>query len=1139
MIETFKDYLTPKRFGIVAYVCVITHFLCGLVFTAVTGALRASETEKFSCIVDANRPATYKTQVDKACFSRYKQVYNTPLPLYGFVLLSIGSTTIVSVIYSLAVSKRVDEIEARNERGSNADAVNRRQHDENRRTVYVLYLYFIHLAIRLACGFIFILLQYTFFYPNGFDLKFSCVLPTKEVTPDMNSQKNASRLNSTTVECENPTSSEKTLFGAIVFVINIIFTVVILGEVIFLSRRLPVLNFCSEFTWSCDTEFVNCYFLRQQYRNGPPLLPNELQPTNIGSTFEESVDSYKLHVLNLDRSPDINYIPKTTLEKLHVDVVIHTGRAQHMFSKDMQRHEIYDVYLNIPSSSFRLEKYVDLFNPNEEHDIVPRKILMIGRPGIGKTVLTEKIFRDWANGTDEYYSDKIAFIFKFRWFNRHELTNLSLKSFLQIGSASVSTETFDGIYELVTKKPQNVILIFDGLDEFNGNLADFLDQSRLLTNDLSTCMHGMNLFLKILMGLFLEGATVLVTSRPTTDDFCSKFSFRNVEIIGFTPEKVEEYVSRFCNNNDRSDLIPKIWGHINSSSELLNLCYIPENSFIVCVALSGCLSDKENVTSVLPTTLTELYQTAIDHFEKHHGRKVSSGKMLGKLQQISFCGMLEGQLIFDDDEFFDEETKMSGLLNHLSKPRPFPIHTQFCFIHLTIQEFLAAKYVIETFSPDEIKTFISEHVTQSKWHLVLQFLAGLLGKKMKKSDRKEYKDCILAFCEVFKHDQYEIYLTYNNVCAMKCLKETDDEDNVKLVCETTAIKDAVRLRTGSEYRVVFPNDLAAVSYFCKHLKHLTCFELRGLNTNSQCLREISGLLTRRCISELTLIGSPFGKMDVEVDRLFMALMNSECSMNHEHVKLTRLALMGFLMSERVLSQLFLFFDCGYARELVNLGYANVYIPSRRISKFLARRFSWSFAFSIKNHCKLTELHLNRCSVTFQDISILCESLLEEEDSKLNILDVGGNPFIGDEGGCMLFDAIMKEHCKLTSLIITGCSLTHRCIPKLCRALRDKHCKLTELYLSGNNLGDKSACQIFEDVLAKEHCKLTKLCLDNCNLTDQCIPRICKILKNGRCGLKELSLYWNDFTSDEGVLILLDARKHGACNTIEFQIGNLL
>ncbi len=279
-------------------------------------------------------------------------------------------------------------------------------------------------------------------------------------------------------------------------------------------------------------------------------------------------------------------------DDLHVDVIIHTGRARYKFSKfpeKMKKHEIYDVFNEVPPTSLRLEKIRDLFRANKDtKGIIPSRILVIGRPGIGKTVLTEKIIRDWANGIDELLCDKIPLIFKFRWFKLEELTNLPLKTFLQIGTENVSEESFEGIYEEITKEPKKPILIFDGLDEFNGNPVSYLDQSQVISNDPNTCMSAMNLFIKIIMGSFLREATVLVTSRPTAEKFYPRFMFdRTVEIIGFTPNKVEQYVTRFCDNNNRTDLKPKIWSHINSSSQLLNLCYIPENCFIVCVALSG------------------------------------------------------------------------------------------------------------------------------------------------------------------------------------------------------------------------------------------------------------------------------------------------------------------------------------------------------------------------------------------------------------------------------------------------------------------------------------------------------------------------------------------------------------------------
>ena len=1156
MIDAFKDYLAPKRFGIVAYVCVIVHFLCGLVFTAVTAALRASEIGKFSCIVDAKSTATYKTQVDKACFSRYEQVYNTPLPLYGFVLLSIGSTVLVSVIYSLLVSKRVDEIESSHQRqadGGNGDAENH-GHGENR-TVYVFCLYFVHLVLRFLCGIIFTVLQYTFFYPNGFDLEFRCNLPQAEVISNninINTPRNASQLkNNTSVPCENPTASEKKIFGTIVFVINVMVTFIILVEVIYLSRGLPVLNCHSGVSWSCDTEFVNSYFLRKRYVNVPDEVPLE----TVNKDLQECIDIYKQQILNRPRAPDINYLPKTALDDLHVDVIIHTERAEHKFSKNMERHEIYDVYMKVPSTSLRLEKIKDLFYPNRDtNGITPHRILVIGRPGIGKTVLTEKIIRDWANGIDEYYCDKIPLFFKFRWFNMDKLTNLPIKDFLQIGTGFVSEENFESIYEEITKDPKKAILIFDGLDEFNGNLVSYLDQSRVIPNHPNTCMSAMDLFVKIILGSFLQGATVLVTSRPTTEDFYSRVDFdRTVEIIGFTSDKIEEYVTRFCANNNRTELIPKIWNHINSSSELLNLCYIPENCFIVCVTLSGCLSDPENDTSALPTTLTELYQTAIDHFEKHHHKKAdgnsTSEETLRKLQLISFRGMESGQLIFDQD-LFDEQTKRSGLVNSLSNPI-FPIKTQFCFIHLTIQEFLAARHVTETFAPADIKKFISNHFEWHQWHLVLQFIAGLLGKKMTMS-ASEYKDCVMVLAEGFEETDDTMELEYNQVFVMKCLREVDHECIAKDVCKTTGIKYAVTLKTSID--IISPSDWEAVTFVCKHLENLSSFNLIGIG--SECLKEIVKLLQRRCIDQLILRGI-IASHYVGVEHVFGALMN-ECTCKHPHTNLTWLELAGFGMSDDILSNIWPFFENGHASHLEILDLSRNGISSTGISKLCEILDSQHFVeltsldlsgnpirdekaivlFNtlIKGPRKLTVLILSECSLTGRCIPALVTTL-QDEHCKLVKLSLGNNN-IGDEGVRLLVDNVLtKEHCKLTELDLGSCSLTRQCISRLCKTLQDEHCKLVKLSLGNNNIGDEGVRLLVDNAVTKEHCKLTELHLQTCSLTRQCISILSKALQDQRCKLNVLGLAGNDI-GDEGACVLFeDALTNKNCKLTGLHLGH--
>ena len=1082
MMDAVKDYLTPKTFGILVYICSIVQVLCGVVFTGITIDLEKGEAEKFTCYVPPESTSIYKAQVSKACFSKYQQHYNAPLPFYIFVLLSTWFPIIIALVYSLWVRRRVEQVDSTiNETQADGEAGNQVQN----RTFYVFRLYFLHLAIRVLCGVLFTILQHVLLFPRGFDFKYGCSQPSTVLPTKIPKNTTVNELNNTaTIACEN--ASDKHTMWVIVSVFNALFAFIIFVETTRLCGQFPICKYVTG--EECDTKFIAVYLLRKEY------MRIETEQTSVSLNLQQCVEDYKSEVLRSPRSTGLNLGTKSKddFDELYINLVIHTERAAHEFSKDMERHEIYDVYMRVPSYSIRLKDLKDLFYPNEDtRQKYPRKILVIGRPGIGKTHLTEKIVRDWANEDDEFYHDKIAFYLKFRWFNVNNTKDMTLKKFLQYGTG-LSDPMFEKIYDEITEHPGRAILIFDGLDEFNGNF-ECVDDVPLL-NNTEDSLPGILWFKQLIEGRLLPEATVLLTSRPTANRSYSKFNFeRNVEIIGFTKERIEEYVIKFCQSKKRDDLKPKIWNHIESLSDLLNSCYIPVNCWIVVTILFEKLKDPRNEIESLPITLTELYQAAIVHLEENHFRKIggqSSEEAMKKLQSLAFKGIGPMQLIFDS-KLFDEQMKQSGLLNSLSNPYS-QAQTQFCFIHLTIQEFLAAKHVIEMFSPEEIKEFISSYTEEPKWHVVLQFIAGLLGKEIKMFQKDSYKDCVLAFAKNFKLTSedgvFDVRRNYTSLLIMKCLREVEDEEIVKEACETTAINDIVGLSEGGGPATLTSSDWSAVFLVCKHMKNLKKLDLDLNDLSEESYLKVLRFLEQRCVEELWLYNPPSGT----TGNIFKTLMESKCSLNHDHSKLVKLYISQHNVTDKIVSTMCEFFRNGHA-------------------------------------ICLKKLSLVKCGISSRKLSIFCEVLDNKLCPELTHLCLGVNINIGDEGLTKLFKTITKEKpLKLTMLNLWYCSLTNKCVPALCELLRHECCNLIDLTLEDNRgINDEGLRILCKHALTNEHCKLEELSLRFCSLTDDCLPELCNALQHEHCRLNKLDLSRNKFT-EKGKKSIHEIQTHELC-----------
>ena len=1231
------------------HVCSIAQFISAIAFTGIVVPLKDGELQNFNCFVGPESTTAYKTEVEKACYLRYQEDYNAVPPFYIFVILSSWFPLVVAVFYALCVKRRVEQVDC----NTNIAQPDSETGNQERNTVsfYVYYSYLFHLVVRVLFGILFATLHYAVLFPNGFDVKFSCLPPTGTASTK---SMNVSYKQSTTTpfDCENNTASSKYIWWIAVPAFNCFFAVVTLVEVICTRRKFP--------KRASDRQFIVDYLLQKRYKpikptpdnieptpdnieptsdniepthdniepthdnieptpdnieptsdniepthdniepthdnieptpdnieptsdniepthdniepthdnieptpdniepttNNIELIPDNIEPTpdNIELTpvfisLQECIDFYKSKVLRPLRSTDIMHGTKTGLDDFLVKLAVYTGRAPRAFSKHMKRHEIYNVYDEVLQDSIRLNELKDLFLPNKDtENKPPRTILAVGRPGIGKTVLTEKIMRDWARGVVELYDDKIALYFKMRLFSANEFKNITLKTFLRCGTG-LSDKNFEKIYEYITKHPKKVILIFDGLDEFKG-ISDHLNNVPPL-DDPNIFMSAISMFVKLISGnVLLPEATILVTSRPTANEVYSRFPFdRTVEIIGFSNDEIEEYVEKFSDNHGKSNLKSAIWNHIKSSSDLLNSCYIPVNCFIITTIIFEYLKNPKNVARFLPVTLTELYQAAVAHFDAYHFRKADgqSSDTAAQIQLTAFEGIKNGNLLFTNDSF-DEQMSKSGLVNKLSNPYS-ETQQQFCFIHLTMQEFLAAKHVTETFSkPEDVKKFITSHISNGRWHLVLQFIAGLMGKKIRMSQREYCKDWALQLAKRVYVNDGRLDLTDNiTLCVIKCLREIDDEDITKQACEKTSMNNVRMLVYKPRLFSLSSSDWAAVNFVCKRMKELRKLDFSLVNSvHGKCHVDVNEILKQKCLRELVIKGSKF-----DMKFIFQSLLKSNCALSHECSKLTELDIGAGTVDHDCLRALCDFFKKGHARFLVKFLMSGCAISGLSTFyeifynelcpelSFLELSYNQILDEGAKELCarkltSLTQLYLERCGLSDECISSIC-GLLTDEGCNLSVLSLSCNKGISNEGVRLLCkEALVKKLCKLKELNLSRCSFNDECARTLSETLQNDHCQLTVLYLEASSLTDEYIPEISKAlqgkckltvlslaynrkitneglgmlcklVLTRESCKLRNLNMFGCSLSDDCIPYLSKALQDEHCTLNELTL----------------------------------
>ncbi|CAI5657774.1 unnamed protein product [Oreochromis niloticus] len=390
----------------------------------------------------------------------------------------------------------------------------------------------------------------------------------------------------------------------------------------------------------------------------------------------------------------------TLLNQIYTELYItEGGTAEVNDEHEVRQIETASRKPDRPETTIRQE---DIFKASPGRDEPIRTVLTKGVAGIGKTVLTQKYTLDWA---EDKANQDIQFIFPFTF---RELNVLKEEKFSLVELVHhFFTETKEA--GICSFEDFQVVFIFDGLDECRLPL-DF-HKTTILTDPRKYTSVDV-LLINLIRGKLLPSARLWITTRPAAANQIPPDCVGMVtEVRGFTdPQKEEYFRKRFRDEEQASRII----SHIKTSRSLHIMCHIPVFCWITATVLEDVLKTREG--GQLPKTLTEMYihflvvQAKVKKVKYDGGAESDphwspeSRKMIESLGKLAFDELQKGNLIFCESDLTEcgidirAASVYSGVFTQIFKEeRGLYQDKVFCFIHLSVQEFLAALHVHLTF----------------------------------------------------------------------------------------------------------------------------------------------------------------------------------------------------------------------------------------------------------------------------------------------------------------------------------------------------------------------------------------------------------------------------------------------------------